>query len=180
MRSGELRHLIKIEEPIETILDGEVTAKWKPFVVSWISAGEIWTYASPTTIIVPAGALLKYSKGNEIKLTQTTVKYFYIVDVADTLLTIDGTDYILADEEITDPFYSHIKTYGAILPLIGREYWSAKQINAKITGKVRIRYIPGINSKMRVKFGSRILEINAPINVEEKNKEIVLLFSEAV
>ncbi len=81
MRSGELRHLIKIEEPIETILDGEVTAKWKPFIVSWILAGEIWTYASPTTIIVPAGALLKYSKGNEIKLTQTTVKYFYVVAI---------------------------------------------------------------------------------------------------
>jgi len=180
MRSGELRHLIKIEEPIETIFDGEVTTKWKPFVVNWISAGGIWIYASPTTIIVPAGALLKYSKGDEIKLTQITVKYFYIVDVADTILTIGGTDYTLADEEITNPFYSHVKTYGAILPFIGREYWSARQINAEIKGKVKIRYIPGITSKMRVKFGDRILDINAVINVEEKNKEIVLLFSEAV
>lgn len=73
----------------------------------WINANEDWTYASATTITVPAGATSKYSKGDKIKLTQTTIKYFYIVGVADTLLTITGgDDYTLVDAAISDNFYS--------------------------------------------------------------------------
>lgn len=76
----------------------------------WLSAGETWTYASATTITVLAGALLKYQKGDKIKLTQTTVKYFYVIGVADTVLTITGgTDYTLADAAITSPYYSKVE-----------------------------------------------------------------------
>ncbi len=42
----------------------------------WQPANETWTYASATTITVPSGAASKYAKGDKIKLTQTTVKYF--------------------------------------------------------------------------------------------------------
>lgn len=74
----------------------------------WIPANETWTYASATTITVPSGALSKYSKGDKIKLTQATVKYFYIIDVTDTLLTITGgTSYTLTSATITDNYYSH-------------------------------------------------------------------------
>jgi hypothetical protein len=77
----------------------------------WLEAKETWTYASATTITVPAGALNKYNKGDKIKLTQTTVKYFYIVDVADTTLTITGgTSYTLANAAITNNFYSKAST----------------------------------------------------------------------
>lgn len=76
----------------------------------WIAAGETWTYASATTITVPAGAASKYQKGDKIKLTQTTVKYFYVIGVADTLLTITGgTDYTLVSAAITSPYYSKIE-----------------------------------------------------------------------
>jgi hypothetical protein len=76
----------------------------------WIPANETWTYASATTITVPSGAAAKYQKGDKIKLTQTTVKYFYIVSVADTLLTITGgTTYTLANAAITLPHYSHVE-----------------------------------------------------------------------
>jgi len=74
----------------------------------WIDPAESWVYASPTTITVPSGAAAKYQKGDKIKLTQTTVKYFYILGVADTLLTITGgTDYTLTNETITANYYSH-------------------------------------------------------------------------
>ncbi len=76
----------------------------------WIAAGETWTYASATTITVPSGAVSKYQIGDKIKLTQTTVKYFSIVGVADTLLTITGgDDYTLVDAAITLPYYSKIE-----------------------------------------------------------------------
>ena len=74
----------------------------------WIDANEEWAYASASTITVPSGAALKYAKGDKIKLTQTTVKYFYVVGVADTLLTVTGgSDYTVANSAITDIYYSH-------------------------------------------------------------------------
>jgi len=76
----------------------------------WIPAEQTWTYASATTITVPSGAASKYQKGDKIKLTQTTVKYFYIVSVADTVLTVTGgSDYTVADAAITLPYFSKIE-----------------------------------------------------------------------
>jgi len=74
----------------------------------WQSVSDTWTYASATTITVPSGAASLYKKGDKIKLTQTTPKYFYIVTVADTLLTVTGgSDYTVANAAITSPYYSH-------------------------------------------------------------------------
>lgn len=74
----------------------------------WISASEAWTYASASTITVPSGAASKYTKGDKIKITQTTVKYFYIIAVADTTLTVTGgADYTVANAAITNNYYSH-------------------------------------------------------------------------
>lgn len=74
----------------------------------WQLANETWTYASATTITVPSGAASKYAKGDKIKLTQTTVKYFYIIGVADTVLTVTGgSDYTVANEAISANYYSH-------------------------------------------------------------------------
>lgn len=73
----------------------------------WIAANQTWTYASATTITVPSGAASIYSKGDKIKLTQTTVKYFYVVTVADTVLTVTGgSNYTVADAAISANFYS--------------------------------------------------------------------------
>lgn len=73
----------------------------------WLNANETWTYATATTITVPTNATTKYQKGDKIKLTQTTVKYFYIVAVAATTLTITGgSDYTLADAAISANYYS--------------------------------------------------------------------------
>ena len=78
---------------------------------SWIPAEETWTYASATTITVPSGAASKYQKGDKIKITNNSAtKYFYIVGVADTVLTVTGgTDYTVHDSAITNPFFSKIE-----------------------------------------------------------------------
>lgn len=74
----------------------------------WQNAGETWTYASASTITIPAGGAAKYAVGDRIKFTQTTVKYGVIVTVADTLLTIAvNTDYVVANAAITLNYYSH-------------------------------------------------------------------------
>ena len=74
----------------------------------WTPVNEAWTYASATTITVPTDATTKYAVGDRIKLTQTTVKYFVIVGVASTTLTITGgTSYTLVNAAISANYYSH-------------------------------------------------------------------------
>lgn len=77
---------------------------------NWIVVPDTWTYASATTITVPSGAASIYSVGDRLKLTQSsTVKYFYVVAVADTLLTITGgSDYSLTNTAISSIYFSHI------------------------------------------------------------------------
>jgi hypothetical protein len=80
-----------------------------PYFISdgWIPSNQTWTYASSTTITVPSSAASIYSVGDKIKFTQTTVKYFYIVAVADTLLTLTGgTDYTVTNATISSKYYS--------------------------------------------------------------------------
>lgn len=77
----------------------------------WIDPQETWTYASATTITVPSGAAARYRKGDKIQIKQTTVKYFYIIGVADTTLTVTGgSDYSVANAAITDNYFSHVST----------------------------------------------------------------------
>jgi SPP1 family predicted phage head-tail adaptor len=65
--------------------------------------------------------------------------------------------------------------------LHGRELFQAKQIHPETTAKVKIRYRQGILSKMRIKYGNRILEIVAPpINIKEQNRFLELSCKEVV
>lgn len=77
----------------------------------WREVTDSWSYASATTITVPTDATTKYSVGDKIRLTQSTVKYFYITGVTTTILTINGgTDYTLTNAAITDISYSKAAT----------------------------------------------------------------------
>lgn len=44
--------------------------------------------------------------------------------------------------------------------------------------RVTIRYLPGVKSKMRVKLGSRTLEIVSVIDVDERHRQLDLLCEE--
>ncbi|QGM80716.1 phage head closure protein [Otariodibacter oris] len=66
----------------------------------------------------------------------------------------------------------------SIEPLQGREYFSGPfQLGENII-RIRIRYIAGLNRKMRVKYGDRILQIYSVIDSQEKHKEIQLMCKE--
>ena len=70
------------------------------------------------------------------------------------------------------------KVWAEIEPLKGKEYWAAKQVVGEVTGRMKIRYLEGVNEKMRVIYGSKTYDIEAVINVDEKNKEMQLLVKE--
>lgn len=81
----------------------------------WREANETWTYASATTVTVSSDVTGKYGIGDKVKLTQTTVKYFYITAISysspNTTITLTaGTSYTVANAAITLPYYSKTET----------------------------------------------------------------------
>jgi SPP1 family predicted phage head-tail adaptor len=70
--------------------------------------------------------------------------------------------------------------WAAVEPLRGREYFSAQQVNSEVSHRVTIRYRSGVTSAMRVLFGSRVLQIDGVINVNEQNRELQLMCIEGV
>ncbi len=87
---------------LSTIGSGQVNINALELASGWLTIGDTWTYASATTITVPTDATTRYSVGDKIRLVNTTTKYFYIVGVAATTLTITGgSDYTLANAAIS-------------------------------------------------------------------------------
>jgi hypothetical protein len=80
-------------------------------VDGWVTVTDTWTYATATTFTISGDKTGVYSVGDKIKLTQTTVKYFYIVAISysspNTTVTVTGgSTYSLANATITSPYYS--------------------------------------------------------------------------
>lgn len=69
--------------------------------------------------------------------------------------------------------------WASIEPLIGREYFAARQTQATTTHRMRMRYQSGIKPYHRVQWAERYFNIDAILNPEERNEELVLLCSEA-
>lgn len=70
--------------------------------------------------------------------------------------------------------------WASVDPLIGREYIAAKQIQAEVSHKIRMRYINGVDPTMKIVFGSRTFEIVSILNVAEQNRELVIMATEDV
>jgi len=68
----------------------------------------------------------------------------------------------------------------AVEPLRGREFFSADQFNSEVTARIRIRYLSGVTAAMRVSFESRLYNIKAIIDPEEKHDELQLMCGEGV
>ena len=101
-----IRRLTALEREVERLRVKERPVSYKD---GWIPVSGTWTYKTATTITVPSGAASIYKVGMGIRLTQSsTVKYFYIVKVENTLLTITGgSDYTLADATISAVSYTN-------------------------------------------------------------------------
>lgn len=70
--------------------------------------------------------------------------------------------------------------WAAIEPLRGTEAMVAQQVKATLTHRVAVRYDSRISARHRVKFGSRILEINQVRNLSEQGRQLELICSEVV
>lgn len=88
-----------------------------------------------------------------------------------------GRDSIGGVTEVWSPFATR---WAEVAPLRGREFFAAEQVNAEVSHRVTLRFLPGVVAKMRVNFGGRILTIEAALNIEERNRELQLMCLEVV
>jgi SPP1 family predicted phage head-tail adaptor len=60
----------------------------------------------------------------------------------------------------------------------GKESLQAAQVNAKRPVMVTMRYLAGITAQMRVLYGSRTFQIIGPLNLDQRNRTLVLYCEE--
>ena len=83
-----------------------------------------------------------------------------------------------ANLELITTWSTFATVWAEILPLVGREYWASRQTVSEVTGKIRMRYISGVTTKMRIIDGIKTYNIEAVIDIENRHAEIVLLVKE--
>ena len=82
--------------------------------------------------------------------------------------------------EVTDSWVVVAQRWASVGSVVGREFWSAKQVNAENTVKVEMRYCYGITTKMRLEYDNRVFKIDLIINIGERNREMILMCTEDV
>lgn len=80
--------------------------------------------------------------------------------------------------EPSDSWATIANIYAAIRPMAGQELMLAQQVIAKASHQITVRNYPGLSAENRIKFGTRIFDINSVNNVDERNREMILLCSE--
>lgn len=75
-------------------------------------------------------------------------------------------------------FYSGV--WSAIEPNDGREYFSSQAFNSEITTLIKIRFLPGITSSMRIAKGTKIYDIQYVIDYKEQHRELHLMCKEVI
>lgn len=81
----------------------------------WTLADETWTYVSSSSFRISGNVVSKYPKGTKIKLTNSSIKYFYVINAVysspNTTITVTGgSDYTLANTTISSNYFSYVAT----------------------------------------------------------------------
>ena len=63
-------------------------------------------------------------------------------------------------------------------PLRGSELIAAQQINSHVQGEALIRFTTGVDATMRIVYGTRVLQILAVVNMDERDEQQRLLYRE--
>ena len=72
------------------------------------------------------------------------------------------------------------RVFADIRPVRGQERLETLQVSADVTHTVIMRYRSGVTPKMRIRYGTRLLNVISVLNVGERNKQLELLCSEQV
>lgn len=99
-----------------------------------------------------------------------------------TFQRFDGTRDGFGDPlDTADQHWCDVATrWAAIDPISGREFYAAEQSQSEVSHKVRVRYLPGITTDMRILWQGRRLKILSVIDWEERHESLLLMCKELV
>jgi SPP1 family predicted phage head-tail adaptor len=66
----------------------------------------------------------------------------------------------------------------SVRPLAGREYFAAQQVQASVSHEVRLRWMPDVLPSDRIRYGERVFDIKSVLNIDEANRELVIMCTE--
>ena len=165
MEAGSLNKVITIQEPVQSS-DGQ-----GGFTTTWVDWHNIDDWV----------ALTAYAEGALVGPV-TPNGYYYICSDAGTTgaaapvwpTTVDAT----VDDGTVEWTCKSPKIRAAIWPQKAQERIESMKVELSITHRIRIRYLSGISTAFRVKYGSRYFNIHSIINVREANRELEFLAEE--
>ena len=68
--------------------------------------------------------------------------------------------------------------YASVEPISGREWVTANAAGGDLSHRVRMRYTPDLDLTDRLRFNSRIFQVESVINTDERNVELVVMCRE--
>lgn len=92
------------------------------------------------------------------------------------LQSLTQTSNRLGETDETPVLVSHV--WAKIEPLTGRELFDSQQFGSDVSHKVTIRYRAGVNAAMQILYGVRIFNIVSVLNLDERNRLLVLICKE--
>lgn len=84
------------------------------------------------------------------------------------------------DGSVLETWSAFAAAQSSIEPVSGREYFDAQTTQADVTHRIYLRYVSGVNPKMRVTYNQRIFNILSVINTRERNVELQLMCRERI
>jgi len=78
----------------------------------------------------------------------------------------------------TESWVVFSKAWCAISPLSGREKYYSQEKHATATHQITIRYLAGVEPKMRIKARGRVFDIVSVINPGERDKMMQIIAEE--
>jgi SPP1 family predicted phage head-tail adaptor len=88
-----------------------------------------------------------------------------------TVIMDDIGGHTLEWETIATPWAS-------IEPVSGKEYFAAAAVRAETTVKITMRYIAGLSTAHRLVSGGKVYDIQAILNTDGRNRELILMCTE--
>jgi SPP1 family predicted phage head-tail adaptor len=88
-----------------------------------------------------------------------------------------------ATGEVTWSWADVAEVWASVEPIAGREYFAAAQVSSEVNTRIRLRYRPGLNEKLRVVFISEpgspglvhYYDVLSVINWQERDREVHLM-----
>lgn len=81
---------------------------------------------------------------------------------------------------VEDQYTKFKDVWCSIIPISGKENFLSNADFAKVTHKIKIRYLENINSSMRLVWKNRIFNFTSVRNISERDKEIEILAEEVI